>query len=238
MGSEAKNWRDEFTSEVLSALRLAIPEGLNAAQARSSRAQTEYRDPKGHQYIYGTGMARGAQDECQQRLQALTAYAERPVPRSSRVTMHLGDNLIHIQRVGKKMPNNHLRVRLNYLSEARRDQLTEASSDMYATMPPMPLFQLPEDDAFASLEEADAASRSLKSGSLFVAYFSSTPFALGQMYLAPAQLRGNYLEFADPEPLVFRRTGSTQKKQNDTATTVKRFASGDRPRTTAKLRDE
>lgn len=235
MTGEHRNWRDEFTEGQLSLLRVALPEGINAAQERSSRAQTEYRDPKGHHYIYGTGMARGAQDECQQRLQSLRAYSERPVPRSSRVTMHIGDHLIHIQRVGKRMPNNHLRVRLNYISEARRDQLTAASSETYASAPQTPMFEMPEEDVFATLEEADSVARTAAAGVLFVAYFSSTPFGLGQMYLAPAQLRGNYLEFSDPEPLVYRRTGSTAQLAAPLETT-KRFAVGERPRTTTKLR--
>ncbi len=135
------------------------------------------------------------------------------------------------------MPNNHLRVRLNYISEARRDQLTDASSDAFASPPPTPLFELPQDDIFATLEEADDIARSSDGGGLFVAYFSSTPFALGQMYLAPAQLHGNYLEFSDPEPLVYRRTGATEKAAKP-AVAAKRFASGERPRTTTTLRNE
>lgn len=237
MTGEQKNWRDEFAKAQLTLLRSALPEGINAAQERSSRAQTEYRDPKGHNYIYGTGMARGAQDECQQRLQKLGAYSERPVPRSTRVTMHVGEHLIHIQRVGKRMPNNHLRVRLNYISEARRDQLTTASSDTYAPVLQTPMFEMPDEDVFATLEEADSVARTAQAGALFVAYYSSTPFGLGQMYLAPAQLRGNYLEFSDPEPLVYRRTGSTAQAAKPAAT-AKRFASGERPRTTTKLRND
>lgn len=237
MTGEQKNWRDEFTKTQLSLLRIALPEGVNAAQERSSRAQTEYRDPKGHNYVYGTGMARGAQDECQQRLQTLSAYSERPVPRSTRVTMHVGEHLIHIQRVGKRMPNDHLRVRLNYISEARRDQLTTASSDTYAIAMQTPMFEMPDEDVFATLEEADSVARASGAGVLFVAYYSSTPFGLGQMYLAPAQLHGSYLEFSDPEPLVYRRTGSTEQVAKP-ASETKRFASGERPRTTAKLRND
>lgn len=235
MTGDHKNWRDEFTKGQLSLLRAALPEGINAAQERSSRAQTEYRDPNGHNYIYGTGMARGAQDECQQRLRSLNTYSERPVPRSTRVTMHVGEHLIHIQRVGKRMPNNHLRVRLNYISEARRDQLTTSSSETYASARQTPMFEMPQDDVFATLDEASSAARAAGSGVLFVAYFSSTPFGLGQMYFAPAQLRGNYLEFSDPEPLVYRRTGSTTQV-GAPADTTKRFAAGERPRTTTKLR--
>lgn len=234
---ETRDWRDEFTKAQLNQLRVALPEGINAAQERASRAQTEYRDPKGHNYIYGVGMARGAQDECQQRLVSLSAYSERPVPRSTRVTMHLGDHLIHVQRVGMKMPNDHLRVRLNYISEARRDQLTTASSDVYAATPHPPLFEIPDEDVFATLEEADGAARSSGLGALFVAYYSSSPFGLGQMFLAPAQLRGNYLEFSDPEPLVYRRTGLTAAAESAPKPATKRFAAGERPRTTTTLRD-
>ncbi|MFP3435519.1 hypothetical protein SB781_37800, partial [Paraburkholderia sp. SIMBA_061] len=74
--------------------------------------------------------------------------------------MHVGEHLIHIQRVGKRMPNNHLRVRLNYISEARRDQLTTASSDAYAPVLQTPMFEMPDEDVFAPLEEADSVARS------------------------------------------------------------------------------
>ena len=237
MTGELGNWREEFTKEQLTLLRRALPEGINAAQERSSRAQTEYRDPKGHHFIYGTGMARGAQDECQRRLQELSAYSERPVPRSTRVTMHVGGHLIHIQRVGKRMPNDHLRVRLPYLSDGRRDQLNDASNDAYAAAAAPSLFEMPqEEDVFATLEEANEVARATCGGGLFVAYYSSTPFGLGRMFFGPAVLRGNYLEFSDPEPLVYRRTGSTTATVP--AATVKRFAAGERPRTTTKLRND
>ncbi|MES2865366.1 MAG: hypothetical protein V4703_01160, partial [Actinomycetota bacterium] len=72
---------------------------------------------------------------------------------------------------------------------------------------------------------------------MFVAYFSRTPFALGQMYFAPAQLRGNYLEFSDPESVVYRRTGSTAAAATgEAAKAARRFAAGERPRTTTRLR--
>ncbi|MFF0911514.1 hypothetical protein ACFWZW_12550 [Microbacterium enclense] len=136
-----------------------------------------------------------------------------------------------------KMPNDHRRVRLNYISEARRDQLTTASSDAYTATPHPPLFEMPDEDVFATVEEADDAARSSSLGALFVAYYSSSPFGLGHMFLAPAQLRGNYLEFSDPEPLAYRRTGLTTTAEATTEVASKRFASGERPRTTITLRD-
>lgn len=235
---ERIDWRSEFTESALSALRIVLPEAINAAQVRSSRAHTEYQDPDDHQYIYGVGMAHGAPKECQARLRLLRGYSDRPVPRSTRVTMHLGNHLIHVQRVGSKMPRNHLRVRLSYLSESRRDSFARASNDKYAQPPAVPLFTLPSDDALATLDEA-AASASTHDGALFVAYYSSTPFALGKMYFAPAQLKGSYLEFTDPEPLIYRRTGVSAPAETTEARPVaRRFASGERPRTSARLRDE
>lgn len=238
---ERRDWRSEFNARQLTVLRTGLPEGINSAQVRSSRAHKGYEDPDGHRHLYGIGMAFAAAKDCRARLRELVGYSERPVPRSSRVTMHLGPHLIHVQRVGAQMPRNHLRVRLNSLSEARRDRFEKASSDTYAQRPPT-LFDLPteDDQPVATWDDvAEHATEEIRSGSLFVAYFSSTPEALGQMYLAPAQLAGNYLEFADPEPLVFRRTGQTTSTSTTASTKIERkFAAGERPRTTTKLRDE
>lgn len=239
---ERRDWRSEFSKTQLATMRVGLPEGINSAQVRSSRAHKGYEDPDGHRHLYGIGMAFAAAKDCRARLREVTGYSERPVPRSSRVTMHLGPHLIHVQRVGARMPRNNLRVRLKSLSEARRERFEKASSDTYAERHPT-LFDLPrpkEEQAVANWDDVvEHATEDIRSGSLFVAYFSSTPEALGQMYLAPAQLAGNFLEFADPEPLVFRRTGqTTSTASNESAKKERKFAVGERPRTTTKLRDE
>lgn len=239
--TERRDWRSEFSNTQLTTMRIALPEGIDSAQVRTSRAHKSYEDPDNHQHLYGIGMAYAAAKDCRARLRELTGYSERPVPRSSRVTMHVGPHLIHVQRVGAQMPKNNLRVRLKSLSEARRERFEKASSDTYSQRPAT-LFDLAFEDEqpVASWDDvAVHAAEEIRTGSLFVAYFSSTPDALGQMYLAPAQLAGNYLEFADPEPLIFRRTGQTTRATSEESSQVQRkFASGTRPRTTTKLRDE
>ncbi|WP_449407157.1 hypothetical protein [Microbacterium maritypicum] len=239
---ERRDWRSEFSTTQLATMRVGLPEGINSAQVRTSRAHKGYEDPDDHQHLYGIGMAYAAAKDCRQRLRELIGYSERPVPRSSRVTMHVGPHLIHVQRVGAQMPRNNLRIRLKSLSEARRERFEKASSDTYAQRPAT-LFDLPRSDdeqPVATWDDvAQHAAEEIRTGSLFVAYFSSTPEALGQMYLAPAQLAGNYLEFADPEPLIFRRTGQTTSSTSTKSTqTARVFAGGERPRTITKFRDD
>lgn len=155
--------------------------------------------------------------------------------------MHLGKHLIHVQRVGPRMPQNHLRVRLSYISESRRESFDQASSKKYAPAQEATLFDMADHDEpkVATWDDVEQAAADLRTVSLFVAYFSSTPQAVGSIYLAPAQLSGNYLEFFDPETLHFRRTGdTTSTASRDTSSDARKFAAGKRPRTTAKLRDE
>lgn len=238
--SERKDWRSEFTKTELTILRTGVPRGIDSAQARSARAHVAYEDPD-DLHLYGSGMSRAAAKDCRAQLQQLDGYSERPVPRSSRVTMHLGKHLIHVQRVGSRMPQNNRRVRLSYISEARRESFDRASSTKYALAQEATLFDLVDSDEpkVATWDDVEQAATELRTGSLFVAYFSSTPQAVGSIYLAPAQLSGNYLEFFDPETLHFRRTGDVSSAATrDSSREVRKFASGERPRTTAKLRDE
>lgn len=239
-GTEHNDWRSEFTATELSILRAGVPRGIDSAQMRSARAHVAYEDPD-DLHLYGSGMSRAAAKDCRAQLQQLDGYSERPVPRSSRVTMHLRNHLIHVQRVGLRMPQNHLRVRLSYISESRRESFDKASSTTYAPAQEATLFELADHDErkVATWDDVEQAAANLRTGSLFVAYFSSTPQAVGSIYLAPAQLSGNYLEFFDPETLHFRRTGEkASTASRDTSRDARKFAAGERPRTTAKLRDE
>ncbi|WP_404434197.1 hypothetical protein LG299_06430 [Microbacterium lacus] len=233
------DWRRELTERQLVHLRTFAPLGIHRGQERSARAHTEYRDPDGHQFVYGVGMAHAAQKECQALLREVPGYSEDHVPRSSRMLMRLGHHVIHVQRVGKKMPRNHRRINLRNISDTRRETLTAASNARYADAPPQPLFALDsgDDEQHANLTEALGAAEA-KKGLLLVPYYSSTPFTVGQMYLAPAILSGNYLEFSDPEPLVYRQTGTTaQDAAREEPKSNRKFASGARPKTSAKLRE-
>lgn len=233
------DWRQELTTNQLGLLRAAAPLGIHRGQERSARAHAEYRDPDGHQFVYGVGMAHAAQKECQALLREAPGYSEERVPRSSRMLVRLGPHVIHVQRVGKKMPRNHRRINLRNISDTRRETLTAASNARYADAPHQPLFALDagDDEKYANLGEALGAAEA-EHGLLLVPYYSSTPFTVGQMYLAPAVLSGNYLEFSDPEPLVYRQTGATaQDAPREEPSIPRRFASGERPKTSAKLRE-
>lgn len=236
-GDGGGNWRDEFAPAVLAELRSMLPEAIHAGHERSAESQVAHRDPKGRKRIYGVGVADAVPDECQERLATLAGYKEKNVPHSSRVAMHLGPHLIHIQRVGEQMPGNHKRIRLKYLSESRKDEFDAAGNSRYVIETTVPLFVMPDDERRATLDDALEATR--EGGGLMVAYYSSTPFTVGHMYLAPARLEGKYLVFADPEPLVFRRTAqNVAPAETQARESGRRFAVGERPRTTAKLRNE
>jgi hypothetical protein len=237
---ERRDWRSEFSQTELAMLRTGVPRGIDSAQTRSARAHVAYEDPE-DLHLYGSAMSRAASKDCREYLQQLDGYSERRVPRSSRVTMHLGKHLIHVQRVGARMPQNHHRVRLNHISEARRDSFNKASSTTYAPVANAVLFELAdhEESKVATWDDVEEAAADLTAGSLFVAYFSSNPQAVGRIYLAPAQLSGNYLEFFDPETLHFRRTGDTTTSEvKDSSSNLRKFAAGERPRTSTRLRDE
>ncbi|TDL45298.1 hypothetical protein [Microbacterium oleivorans] len=237
MHQSVEEWRAEFAPEQLQVIRSVVPTGIHLGQVRSARAHTEYDDPDQHEFVYGVGMAHAAQKECQALLRSLPNYSEEKVPRSPRMLMRVGDHVVHVQRVGKKMPRNHRRLNLRQLSDTRRETLAEASNSRFAYTPEA-LFDLEETgEAHAEIGEAMEASSKSKKGMLLVPYYSSTPAGVGQMFLAPAVLAGNYLEFTDPEPLVYRRTGDTTASSGQQETQSKRrFAVGERPRSAPKLR--
>lgn len=233
---DRQDWRGEFTAEELSAIRRRVPHAIQRSQERSARAHTEYDDPDGDQDVYGAGMSRGVQKELRSLLANLSSYREMQVPRSRRTLTFLGDALIFPLRVGKQMPRNHRRIRLNYLPESRRELLEQTSNTKYVDAG---LFELDEtpgteqparlDDALTLLSEGDTRA------TLFVPYYSSSPQGVGTIYFAPARLNGRYLEFTDPERLTYQVPVAGQEPAAVLAP-VGGFADGDRPRTTVKLR--
>ena len=232
---DTPDWRAEFTSEQLDLIRQAAPSGIHNAQTRSARAHTEYQDPDDHLFGYCGRLAHGAPKDCAVRLRYLPGYSEQRVPRSSRKLMRLGDHVIHLHRVGARMPKNHRRLYLTKLSETRRDTLAAASNARYARVE-QPLFEL-EPEEHANLGESLAAAARTRRGMLLVPYYSSTPRGVGRMFLGPAVLSGNHLEITDPEPMTYRRTGTTVVESKPLrAQEERRFASGERRPTTPKLR--
>ncbi|MCS5735758.1 hypothetical protein [Herbiconiux daphne] len=233
------DWRSEFTVGDLATLRSAIPQAIQASQERSARAHTAYADPDGEHDVYGVGMARGAQKELLSLIKGLDSYDERRVPGTRRTLTYVGDALIFLQRVGKKMPKNHRRLRLSYLPEQRRDMFAEASNTKYVE--PGGLFEMPAqpqgDDDVARLSDVlgmiEAGGRHI---TLFVPYYSSTPFTVGSMYWAPARLRGRYFEFTDPERLDYVKAPVTRPMKDTKPKPVGGFADGSRPRTKTALR--
>jgi hypothetical protein len=231
------DWRSAFAEDDLAHLRRAIPEAIHLSQARSARAHTEYRDPDGDQDLYGIGMAYGAQKELQVLLRELPSYREQRVAGTRRTLIYVGDALIFLQRVGKQMPRNHRRYRLNYLPEKRQTLLAETSNTKYAE--PGGLFDLPDnqdDGDVASLSDVLQLVDGAPKVTLFVPYYSSTPFSVGTMYWAPARLRERYLEFTDPERLSYLRAPTAKPAKAQKPQLVADVSKNDRPRTPARLR--
>lgn len=233
---DRQDWRSEFTAEELSAIRRQVPHAIQRSQERSARAHTEYDDPDGDQDVYGAGMSRGVQKELRPLLADLSSYREVPVPRSRRTLTFLGGALIFPLRVGRQMPRNHRRIRLNYLPESRRELLEQTSNTKYVDAGLFELDELPGTEQPARLKdvltlvgECDARA------TLFVPYYSSSPQGVGTMYFAPARLNGRYLEFADPERLAYQVPVAGEEPVA-VPVPVGGFADGDRPRTTVKLR--
>lgn len=230
------DWRTEFTADELCTIRRQIPKAIQVSQERSARAHAEYDDPDGDQDVYGAGMSRGVQKEIRPLLSSLSSYRETQVPRSRRRLTFLGDALIFPLRVGKQMPRNHRRLRLNYLPESRRELLEQTSNTKYVDAGLFEVDQLPGseqpgrlDDALKLVSEGGARS------TLFVPYYSSSPQGVGTMYFAPARLDGHYLEFTDPERLTYQ-VPVAGGVPGTVVAQVDGFADGDRPRTTVKLR--
>lgn len=237
MTESQHNWHSEFDDGDLTVLRSAIPEAVHAGQVRASRAQTEYADPDGDQDVYGAGMARGVQKELAARLTSLNSYREELVSGSRRKLTFVGEALVFPHRVGKQMPRNHLRVRLNYLPDSRRELLTHTSNRKY-TEPALFDVETEENTEVATLIDAVAAlAEANRTETLFVPYYSSAATGVGSIYWAPARLNGRYLEFTSPERLVFKRVPAVAEASVSAKNPMRPgFASAERPATNVRLR--
>jgi hypothetical protein len=234
------DWRSEFDEDELAMLRRAIPEAIHRSQQRSARAHAEYQDPDGDQDVYGVGMARGAQKELQALIKELPSYREQRVAGTRRTLTYVGNRLVFLQRVGKKMPQNHRRYRPNYLPDSRREMFEATSNTKYTE--PGGLFELPQDaanpddDAARLADVLDVVADPGSKVTLFVPYYSSTPFSVGTIYWAPARLNGRYLEFTDPERLTYTKEPAQAAPKHQKPRRAGGFADGERPRTETKLR--
>lgn len=234
---DSGDWRGEFQLSELAALREKIPAAIQLSQDRSARAHVAYDDPDGDQDVYGAGMARGVQKELRALLADLPSYREAKVPSTRRMLTFVGNTLIFAQRVGKQMPRNHRRVRLTYLPESRRELLSKTSNVKYTDPGLFDITDVINGDQTASLEDVlSHVEAAVPRTTLFVPYYSSTPQGVGTMYFAPARLNGRYLEFADPERLTYQRAPSVVDAPRSVLKPAVGFNSGDRPRTTVKLR--
>lgn len=234
---DGMDWHSEFQQAELVALRERIPEAIQRSQDRSARAQEAYDDPDGDQDVYGAGMARGVQKELRKLLSDLPSYREAKIPSTRRMLAFVGNTLIFAQRVGKQMPRDFRRVRLSYLPDSRRELLSKTSNVKYSDPGLFDISDVLDADQPASL--ADALSHvelAVPRTTLFVPYYSSTPQGVGTIYFAPARLNGRYLEFTDPERLVYEHTPSSVDAPRTMLKSVAGFNSGDRPRTSVKLR--
>lgn len=236
---DSDDWRSEFQPAELAALRERIPTAIQRSQDRSAGAQAAYDDPDGDQDVYGAGMARGVQKELRSLLSDLPSYREAKVPTTRRMLTLVGNTLIFAQRVGKQMPRDFLRVRLSYLPDSRRELLSKTSNVKYAHPGLFDINDGLERDQPASLEDAlSHVDLAVLRTTLFVPYYSSTPHGVGTIYFAPARLNGRYLEFADPERLTYERTPSSVDSSRPMLKPVAGFNSGERPRTSVKLRKQ
>lgn len=237
MATTANTWLSEFTGHELAMVRSAIEDSIRAGHERSSRAHTEYADPDNDQDVYGAGMARAVQKEMSSRLAALGSYREQFTPGSRRKLMFVGGALIFPHRVGKWMPRNHLRVRLNYLPDNRRALLTKTSNTKYL---PEGLFELPTptgDEPTLLADVLAAVAASSAPITLFVPYYASASAGIGSVYWGPARLSGNHLEFTSPERITLERVPSTPTSASTPITpAVVGFAGAERKPTNVRLR--
>lgn len=237
MAETADTWQSEFSEGDLAAVRAAIRESIRVGHERSSRAQTEYADPDNDQDVYGAGMARAVQKEMSARLLNLVSYREESTPRSRRKMIYVGNTLIFPHRVGKGMPRNHLRVRLNYLPDHRRDLLAKTSAVKYL---PRGLFDMPNaptDEPASFAEVMAAVEAAAPQVTLIVPYYSSTATGVGSVYWGPARLNGKYLEFTAPERITLERVPSNAATTAPPiAPAVPGFVSQERKRTPVRLR--
>lgn len=231
-------WHEAFTPQDLEALRRGIPAGIQAAQVRTGRADTEYADPDGERDVYGVGMSKAAPKEIRSHLMTLRSYHEVNIPKTSRKLMFVGRGLIFPIRVGVKMRRNTDRLWLRSFSEARQQYFGENSThrrspEQVGLFDVSSLQTSDEDvsvgDALRHIESDDGRTE------LFVAYFSSSPRGVGQVMWAPARLEGRYLNFIQPETLTYRKMALAKPAQSKPEA-AKNFADEPRPRTSVSRR--
>lgn len=235
----ARLWHGEFTDESLSAVRHAIPLGIQRSQTRSANAHTAYGDKDGDRHVYGAGMSRGVYKELVELLSEVPGFREVEVEGSRRKLIAIDNVHLYPLRIGAKMPRNHKRVRISYMPEQRQEMFRRSSmtkfdepalfDDLHSLAPDEP----------ASISEALAhQDRIDERKALVVAYYSCTPAGVGSIYWAPAKLSGtHYLEFAAPESLTYVVESESSTAQSATRVVAsKTFADGTRPRTATKLR--
>lgn len=232
-----RRWHDEFASEDLDALRGAIPAAIEQGQQRSAAAHAAYGNFNGEQFVYGAGMSRAAYKGLRSRLAPLPSFHTETIAGTRRTLMFVGPHLIFPVRVGKRMPRNVERVRVGYLPERRREILATTSVHKYD---PPSLFTdvegLEQEDT-PTLDEAREQLAVLGKESLIVPYYSSVPDGVGAIYWAPARLGGgNYLDFIEPERLVYARPPAVAATDVVVQARQETFADGTRPPTPAKLR--
>ncbi|KIA70954.1 hypothetical protein ANMWB30_42770 [Arthrobacter sp. MWB30] len=235
-----RDWHSAFSAIELDALQAGIPAGIQAAQARTGRANTEYADPEGELDVYGVGMSKAAPKEIRALLRDLPSYREVPIPKTSRQLMFVGRNLIFPIRVGDKMRRNRKQLWLRSFSQTRQDYFAANSTQRREASDPT-LFDIEPskpstvegthiEDALRQVEQDAGRSE------LFVPFFSSTPLGVGQIMWAPARLDGRYLRFFEPETLTYRRMQSLAVTSRNRLQVADGFADSPRPRTTVKRR--
>lgn len=234
----ARPWHGEFNDENLSAIRLAIPLGIQRSQTRSANAHTAYGDKDGDKYVYGAGMSRGVYKELVNLLSDLPGFREVEVEGSRRKLIAVDDVHLYPLRIGAKMPRNHKRVRISYMPQQRQEMFRGSNTAKFDEPALFEDLRLGLNEP-ASISEALAHQERTSAGkALLVAYYSCTPAGVGSIYWAPAKLSGtHYLEFISPESLIYVR--DSEKGASHSVPKVaasKTFADGTRPRTATKLR--
>ncbi|QIS43152.1 hypothetical protein GW571_13960 [Clavibacter capsici] len=235
----AREWHSVFSPEELTALTTAIPEGISAAHARTSRAHTEYDDPDGERDVYGVGMSKAAPKEIRSRLATLPSYEDHKIPQTSRRLMYVGKAFVFPLRVGAKMPRNTNQIRLRSLSASRQRYFGAASTLRTAPLDVTLFDDTPLDepsDDNASLADALDLLEDARRRELFVAFYSSSPLGVGQIMWAPARLSGRYLQFVEPETLTYRKMPGVPSETETAPQRVQTFGASKRPTAPVKLR--
>lgn len=235
----ARLWHGEFTDDGLSAVRHAIPLGIQRSQTRSANAHTAYGDKDGDRHVYGAGMARGVYKELVELLNEVPGFREVEVEGSRRKLIAIDNVHLYPLRIGAKMPRNHKRVRISYMPDQRQEMFRRSSTTKFDEPA---LFDDPHSlglDEPANINEALAHQERIdERKALLVAYYSCTPTGVGSIYWAPAKLSGtHYLEFTEPESLMYVVESEKSTAQSTTRVAAsKTFADGIRPHTATKLR--